>query len=136
MKISEFNNLTIKEAAIFYYDFVGANPIPINPKTKAALIEWDGWQHERMPREYLEELCNDGYFNESNGIALVAGKLYDKNEGSYLVGVDADNLTAVEAIRTTIDGKKLALEDFTKDGIIAEGHSDKNYKIPLDSDVT
>lgn len=112
---------------MFLYDF-GANPIPVDPVTKGALIKWERWQNERMPREYFDYLCRN-FFNEGNGVAAITGRLYEKNEGLNFIGIDVDNEPGVTTLHRRATGKNISREDFTKSGVPVDGYSEDKEHI-------
>jgi Bifunctional DNA primase/polymerase, N-terminal len=130
LKVSELNNLSFNDAANYYYHELGANPIPMDSQSKIPLVKWSSYQNQRVPAEVFEDWKTNGLFNK--GIGLIAGKLYRVYGGEtyYLIAVDLDNLSAIEAIRT-VQGKKITLEEFTKEGIIAEQHSGDSNRAHL-----
>jgi hypothetical protein len=132
LKISEFNNLSLNQTVDYYYYDMGANPLPVDSKTKRPLLKtWEQWQHERIPAKLIEEWKSAGLYDKGRAIGLVLGKLYRKYDSSgeifYLVAVDMDNQTAIDKI-TTMGGVKKSLEELTKEGMIVEQHNGSTHR--------
>ena len=99
-----FNN-----TADFWINDVGANPLPVDTRKKKISVSWKEDQDKSIPIELHEYRKRNGDYN--NGLAVMTGKIHKgKNEGKYLIGIDCDNLKALEEILTR-DGKKITLQE-------------------------
>ena len=90
------NNNSFNDAADFWYNF-GPNPLPADTKNKKINVKWGEFQNKSIPIEEHEYRKWNGDYN--NGLAVMTGKIHKgKNEGKYLIGIDCDNLKAIEEI--------------------------------------
>jgi len=114
MKVSKFNNLSNKELAD-YLRSQGINTLPAEKvDAKACYLKWGKYKGIRIPDEDFNG------FDFTYGVLGMSGPTYDKdgNVNGYLVSLDADNLTAVQAVRNYKN--IMRLEEYTKHGVVTD----------------
>lgn len=118
---SEQRPSTVSEWVRYWYDTIGVNVIPANSRIKKPLVEWKPYQTIPIPKEQIDAWLGAGTFN--SGLALIAGKIWrGKHEGQYLVFIDMDSSTAIDAFCGSTKLSRLA------EKTIVEQHLDNPKK--------
>src|SRR5215211_4874893 len=104
------NTNIFNEVADFWFNIIGANPLPADTKNKQIYVKWGEYQDKSIPIEEHESRKEKGEYD--HGIAVMTGRIHKKgkNEGKYLIGIDCDNKKSIEEICTR-DGKIITLEE-------------------------
>ncbi len=115
--------------ADFWHNSIGVNVIPADTKNKKTAVNWGEHQENPIPPELHEKWKSLHSF--SYGMAVILGKIWHRQDrlGFYLVGVDADNLSAIEEICTR-NGKATILQNFAASTLV-EQHTDNLNKAHL-----
>jgi DNA polymerase elongation subunit (family B) len=108
---------------------IGVNVIPADTKNKSTYIKWSEWQDKPIPEEQHNRWKNENAF--SKGIAIIPGKVWhrENKKGLYLIGIDADNLKAIEEICTR-NGRSISLNELAQ-WTLVEQHSDDTNKVHI-----
>jgi Bifunctional DNA primase/polymerase, N-terminal len=112
--------------ADFWRHRIGVNVIPTDTTNKSTYIKWSKWQDKPIPEEQHNKWKDENAF--SKGMAIILGKVWHNKEkfGLYIIGIDADNLKAIEEICTR-NGKCISLNDLAQ-WTLVEQHSDDTNK--------
>jgi putative DNA primase/helicase len=105
---------------------IGANIVPVvsQHKTAKERFTWKKWQTKSIPPDLFEEWKENGGFND--GVGIILGKLWrGKNADLYLIGVDLDNLIAIEEF-CNIGGKNISLSELAQWTIVEQHKDDSN----------
>jgi hypothetical protein len=119
---------SLNESADFWRYDIGVNVIPADTVDKKPRVSWTEWQDKPIPEELHNRWKEERAF--SNGIAVVAGKVWHSKEVDkntlYLIFIDADKRTAIEEFCTR-NGKTVSLRDVSQRFLI-EQHGDSPDK--------
>ena len=99
--------------ADFWRNSIGVNIIPADTKNKKPRVDWGEYQNTPIPTELHDEWKSEHEF--SYGMAVILGRIWHRQDriGFYLIGVDVDNLRAIEEICNR-DGKTTTLHKFAR----------------------
>ena len=115
--------------ADFWRNSIGVNVIPADTKNKKTRVDWGEYQENPIPTELHDEWKSQHEF--SYGMAVILGRIWHRQDriGFYLIGVDVDNLRAIEEICKR-DGKTTTLHKFAASTLV-EQHIDNPNKAHL-----
>jgi len=91
IKMIDINHASFNDAADWWRNEVGVNPIPACTRNKRPKVEWKQFQDKPIPPELHDLWKKEGMFND--GIMIIVGKTWhnDRKKGLYLIALDFDN---------------------------------------------
>jgi putative DNA primase/helicase len=110
------------DGANFWHYDVGVPTIPGILKTKRPLVPWEGYQQNPPTDDEHKEWLKQRYY--SGGVMILCGLASNRKdrENLYLVGVDIDKKSGIDAF-VTRDGKITSLHDIARVTLV-EQHED------------
>ena len=102
--------------------------LPEYEKTQS-FIPWQPYQYQQIALEKQQEWVTKGDYTKRKGLALLLGRVYGgPYDGKWLVGIDADNQTAINLV-LEIFGCESLEELASKKGVVIEQHLEKKFDI-------
>lgn len=99
--------------------------LPDTQKTQS-FIPWQPYQYQQIAIEKQKQWIESGEYRRCKGLGLLLGRVYGGPfDGKWLVGIDADNQTAINLVLEMFGCD--TLQELAAKGVVVEQHLDKRF---------